>query len=318
MKNLKKIVPILMVLCALIFWSSCKSKKEVNASSPINEDKNWQPTENSLLWEIKKPGKQTSYIFGTVHLIPAEQYFMPDTLAQILTAVDAIYFEIDMDEMTDMSAQFAMLGKIMMEGGTSLEDLLSPEDYQLVVNHIEGMGMPMFLMKKVKPMFLTMLLDLSIEDLTSGSSSNDMKSYEMELNSMAEQYGKETEGLETMDYQIGLFDSIPYTSQAQMLVEAVKNKSAGIEDTTMDSLYFYYGQQNIKQLYEITSVSEFGEENTMDILLNQRNKNWIPIIGSKLQNQKILFAVGAGHLGGTQGVLALLKKEGYTLRPIFN
>ena len=53
-----------------------------------------------------------------------------------------------------------------------------------------------------------------------------------------------------------------------------------------------------------------------DLLLNTRNKNWIPVMGKMMLEQPTFFAVGAGHLGGEQGVVSLLRKEGYTVKPI--
>ncbi len=310
---------LLLLFSLVLFWTSCKSKKELSSNNAAAATQQWEPNSNSLLWEITKAGKPASFIFGTVHMIPSEDYFLPDTLEKIIADVDAVYFEIDMDEMSDIGAQLGMLSSIMMTDGTSIEDLMSPADYKLVNERFESLGLPMFFLKKIKPMFLMMLLEFSPEELDQGVNVSDMKSYEMELNEIAQKYNKPTEGLETMSYQIGLFDSIPYTAQATMLVDAVKNKSdGGVQNDQLDSLYHYYTQQNIKMLYEFSSSSDYGDENTMNVLLHQRNKNWIPMINSIVQEKQILIAVGAGHLGGAQGVLALLHKEGYTVRPVNN
>jgi uncharacterized protein YbaP (TraB family) len=67
-------------------------------------------------------------------------------------------------------------------------------------------------------------------------------------------------------------------------------------------------------------VSMMGEEESLggyeDLLLVTRNKNWIPVMGEMMKTQPVFFAVGAGHLGGKNGVIALLRQEGYTVVPV--
>jgi uncharacterized protein YbaP (TraB family) len=59
----------------------------------------------------------------------------------------------------------------------------------------------------------------------------------------------------------------------------------------------------------------FGEYT--DILLSDRNHNWIPVIGEEAKKRPTFFAFGAGHLGGENGVINLLRKAGFTVKPIF-
>ena len=159
-------------------------------------------------------------------------------------------------------------------------------------------------------MFLTVFAsgDMSPGDLQNG----DIKSYEMEFMKIAENSGKTIGGLETIDYQISIFDSIPYMDQANMLVESIKSTDVG--DDQMKELVDLYIGQDIAGLYKIMQ----GDENISeyeDVLLFKRNANWIPIMNQNMASNRSFFAVGAGHLGGAKGVINLLRQEGYSVKP---
>jgi uncharacterized protein len=71
-------------------------------------------------------------------------------------------------------------------------------------------------------------------------------------------------------------------------------------------------------LYGAVKASEVDMPGTEESLLSTRNENWIPVIQKESQNQSIMYAVGAAHLAGEQGVIALLRKQGYTVTAINN
>ena len=78
------------------------------------------------------------------------------------------------------------------------------------------------------------------------------------------------------------------------------------------------GSQQIKGLEALINDKEFGDIGDNDILLNNRNRNWVKQLKTIMKKESVFVAVGAGHLVGESGVIALLKKEGYTLTPIEN
>jgi hypothetical protein len=199
-----------------------------------------------------------------------------------------------------------------MEDGTSLKDLLNEEDYILVKEHFESKGIPFFLFERLKPMFLSSFLaeDMSPDALSSG----EMKSYEMEIYTLAEENSLETAGLETVEFQLSIFDSIPYQDQANMLVESIR--SLETEDSSYQQLIEIYKQQDIEALYNSIAAEspELGDYG--DLLINDRNKLWIAKMREVMKAGPTFFAVGAGHLGGAEGVINLLKEAGYTVLPV--
>lgn len=278
------------------------------SSSPTKEGTTSK--NNSLLWEISGNGlEQPSYLFGTIHIIPKEDYFWTDIMNEKFNTTEMLVMEIDMEN--SMMMMFSMLGSVRMKKGTSLQDLLTEEEYKLVSDYFnDEMGMPISMFDRIKPMFTSMMI---AEGGQTGM--EETMSYEMELMKKAQEREMKIDGLETVKYQMSMFDSIPYEDQAKMLVEAVK--SDGEEsDNTMDAMVELYKQQDIDGLYKLIMQEDEDMEGFEDILLITRNKNWIPKIAKMAAKKPTFFAVGAGHLPGKQGVINLLKAEGYTVTPI--
>ncbi len=297
---------LVLAIIASFFLFSCKGPKAVSQGNDVLPD--------ALLWKIEhKDMDAPSYLFGTIHMIPQDDYFTPLGLDEAFDACEKVTFEIDLDDMTDIGALAGLMGAMLMNDGTTIRDLLTREEYKEVSDYFEEMGLPMGLLGSIKPMFLSMLAELNMDP--SSLQSDDIVSYEMELYERAQASGKSVGGLETMAYQMSLFDSIPYQDQAQILLDAVR--STDLESDMFEETVALYKQQKIESMVAIAvdmEESEFGGYE--DLLLNNRNQNWIPVMKQQMEKRPVFFAVGAGHLAGEQGVIKLLRKEGYTLTPV--
>jgi uncharacterized protein len=266
----------------------------------------------ALLWQIEGDSVNTSYLFGTIHLIPVEDYFLPDGTEEAFELSERIVFEVDMNEMTDISAQIALLSRAFMPDGQRLRDLISDKDYELVKIYFDDLGLPLVMLERIKPMFLSIFAsgDLSVEDLISGS----IKSYEMEFFELAKTQEKEVGGLETMAFQISVFDSIPYEVQASMLVESIRSQDE--ESTQFQEIVDIYKSQDIDAMNEMPASDEEDVGEYEEILITDRNKNWISTMRMMMKERSVFFAIGAGHLGGYDGVVRLLQRAGYEVTPV--
>ncbi len=282
-----------------------------------------EPLPKALLWRIETPGVSTpSYLFGTIHMIGSKDFLISDSLMRVLNRVDEIYFEIDPAEMTNIAAQMSLMSKAVMRGDTTLRDLLSAEEYGRVDAHFSKLGLPMFLLNRVKPLFLSALVATEPGELAGMMGGDDadeedgggMKSYELELNEIARKAEKTIGGLETSAFQMSLFDSIPLQAQAKMLLDAI-DMPAGSEGG-LDQLAALYTSGDVDAMYAMTVSESSGLGNMEQLLIVNRNRNWIAPIKSSAAKGATLFAVGAGHLGGPEGVVRLLRAEGLTLTPI--
>ncbi len=314
---------MLNFLIYLLLWTALPLSAIDNApcAHPSAQSEN-DTLAHALLWQISHPEMdEPSYLFGTIHMIKSDDYFLPQGLLTAIDQTDEMVFEIDMAAMSDMSQMMGMMSKLTMEGDTTLKTLLSEEDYEVVANFFKEKGLPLFFLEKIKPMFLSALVGMDGDIPMGGSGMPDlgsalgdgMKSYEFELNSIAESASKNVSGLETIDFQMSIFDKISYQSQAKYLVESIHQKEGG---NTMESdIFKMYTSMNINKMAESLS-SDDDIEGMEEALLTERNINWIPLIEEQMKRKPTLFAVGAGHLGGENGVIRLLQAEGYKVTPI--
>jgi uncharacterized protein YbaP (TraB family) len=103
--------------------------------------------------------------------------------------------------------------------------------------------------------------------------------------------------------------------QAAMVMDVIQNDGSSIA-SEMKKIMVLYDDQNIDGLYQMIADEDGSMEGMNDFLLDDRNKRWIPIIEKLIAEKSTFIAVGAGHLGGPNGVIRLLEAEGYTLTPI--
>lgn len=262
--------------------------------------------EPSLLWEISGNGlKNKSYLFGTIHMIPSKDFYFSPKLDEAFGKSSKVVFEIDLKKMEDLTSILPVMMKSFMPD-QKISDLVTDEEYQLIEKFFEDKGLPMVLLERVKPMFLYALL--------SGDMFSDVTSYELQLWEKAQTQNKKTDGLETAEFQMSIFDSIPYPVQAKLLVQSIRdNQQVSKEYERMIELY---KNEEIQKLYDLIIIETKDYETFNEIMVFQRNKNWIPKIEKMIAEESVFFAVGAGHLAGKDGVIQLLKNQGYTLKPV--
>ena len=164
--------------------------------------------------------------------------------------------------------------------------------------------------QNLKPVFLESLLYPKMLPCKTTSG------VEEQLMLLAKKNKKEIKGLETMAFQASVFDSIPYEEQAKELLKTID--SIASYRHFFDTMVTVYKSQQLDEIEKMFSKSEFGMADNQDILLNKRNENWVKQLKTIMKNETVFIAVGAGHLVGEKGLIALLRKEGYVLRPIEN
>jgi len=267
-------------------------------------------TAHTLLWRISgKDLKKPSYLFGTMHILCADDASLSDSLKAVIAGCDKVYFEINLGDMTGM---LSAMKYMQMNDSQKLSDLLSPAEYGRVKDYFarHSSALPFGMLERFKPMLISGL----IEEEGLGCQTTDG----MELQIMKElrPYHKPVDGLETVEFQAKLFDSIPYTVQAKELVSSID--SAEQNKKMSQDLAELYKKQDLDKIDELSRKEDQGMDKYMDLLLYDRNRKWARILPGLLSGQSLLIAVGAAHLPGENGVLNLLRKEGYTVSPVKN
>ncbi|AYQ32132.1 TraB/GumN family protein [Runella sp. SP2] len=262
--------------------------------------------EKSLLWEVSGNGlAKPSYVYGTIHMICPKDYLMTDSTKSVFGRAEQVYLELDMDDPTIMTK---MMQTSMLTNGKKLKDYLSEDDYAVLDNYFkERLKMSLAMYNGLKPFTVMSMIYMTFLDCQP-------QSYELMFTQMATNAKKELLGLETVEFQMGVFDQIPYEKQAALLVDMVRKKEESSKE--FEKMVALYKAQDLEALVKLMDDSNWDFNGYEDILLANRNANWIPIMEKAMQAKSSFFAVGAGHLGGEKGVLSLLKKKGYSVKPI--
>jgi uncharacterized protein len=278
----------------LVFLAGCKTSE----SAAVKSD-------NSLLWKIEgKNLKTPSYLLGTIHILPQKDFFLSEAMKQALASTQQVVLELDMD---DPAMGMNMLQNASMSDGSTLDKLLSAEDYQkldVLVKKSTGVGVEVF--NKWQPMLVASVAMQQMMD-------NQIASYEMTLVRMAQEAQKEVKGLESIQEQTEAIATIPFPQQAKYLSEMLNDFDK--QKALFGKMVELYKSQNINALLDYM-VEESGGIDFSTVLLNQRNHKWIPKIGSIASEKSTFFAVGAGHLPGKDGVLTLLRKAGFRVTAV--
>lgn len=258
--------------------------------------------DKSLLWKVTGNGlTKPSYLFGTIHLVCKTDYVWTPTMASSFDKAEKICLEMDLD---DMNVMMAATSGLIDKTGKKLSSYFTKEQYALVRMYAkDSLGIDMSLIEMMKPVALQTLM------ATRSSTCEDAVSYEDNLMKGAQKADKEVLGLESPEDQLKALESIPLDSVLKGVMETVEHK--GVTDTKeYDQLIAAYKKQDIAALYKmIMETGEFG--NATNVLVDDRNKKWIGVMKGMMAQNTVFFAVGAGHLWGQNGVISLLKKQGY-------
>ncbi len=290
-----------LIVPLLLLFQSCKSQQEITLPSNDNN--------NTLLWEISGKGLQKpSYLFGTFHMMCKDDILFSKNLSDALTASEEVYFEMDLD---DASNTLGALFFMNMKEGKTLKDLYTPEEFNRLNTYFkDSLATSLTTFQKMKPAFLEAFLFPKMMPC------KEMSGVEQELMKIARKQQKEIKGFETIAFQASVFDSIPYADQARSLLNSID--SIHQYKVYFDTMMTVYKNQELDSIEALFNNTSFGIKDGLDILLDKRNRNWVDQLKTILTANNVFIAVGAGHLVGKKGLIALLKEEGYTLRPINN
>jgi uncharacterized protein len=263
--------------------------------------------ESALLWQITNDTIQdTSYIFGTMHMIEKQYYIFPDTLDSIVCNVDVMIMEI-----AGTPNPMEMLKYVMLPEGSIWDYFNDAQEDTLLTWIAENAKFPV---ETAKPTFDKMKPFVLIQLTAMNQFTGETESYEANFTSLAESNNIEMVGLETIAMQMKIFDDLTMEEQAEMVMASIRDEEkSALELKKMQEIYY---NQQIDSLYMLVheeggTISEKENE-----FLSNRNKNWIPLIIDQIGTKSAFIAVGAAHLGGPDGVIRLLEQKGFTLTPI--
>jgi uncharacterized protein YbaP (TraB family) len=263
---------------------------------------------HGLLWEVSKPGKPSSYLFGTIHSEAPEVVKFARPVKEAFDASRSVILEMLMDMDAMMYSSTAML----MMDGRSLSDLTGRRLFTQAAAAIKSRGIPEVVLERMKPWAVAVTLSMPAPET---GQVMDVILYQEAL-----QDGKQVYGLETVREQLDVFELMSEEDQVELLKDA--RASFPEIDAMHAELLAAYRQRDLAGLMAINEASmQAGNqrlaEDFQQRLISDRNFRMYERMQQYLQQGKAFVAVGALHLPGQDGLLQLLEQGGYTIRRVY-
>lgn len=258
------------------------------------------------VWQASKDGSAV-FLGGTMHLLRSRDYPLPEAFETAYQASDRLFFEIDQSQMMDMSVQARMMQQLTYQDGRTLQSVLDENTYAALAAHAESAGLPMAMMQKFKPGLLLSTLSM-IEFQRHGFTPQGVDAY---FSTRAMGDGKTRGELETIDQQIALLAGMGEGYESEFVAYTLSDlKTVGEAIEELLSAWRAGDRETLAAKFINPMLEEAPE--LYDTMLVARNNNWMPQIEAMFDEPGTEFVlVGAAHLVGEHGLLAMLSERGY-------
>lgn len=266
-----------------------------------------QDRKQHFLWKVEASNGAVAYLLGSLHVLTPEYYPLSPEINQAFAASKTLVEEVDFDEMADPAQIMNALGKAMLTGGQTLQQLVGADTYAEVVKRAEKSGLPMMALQRMKPWMVA--ITLMAPTLQAAGFRADL-GVDKHFFDRAKEGGLKRQALETVQYQLDRFDQMAPKLQEEMLKSTLKDVDTQVANVATMARQWAAG--DVKSLEKDLLVAFDESRELYDRLLVERNNNWIAHVDTCLKdNAGCFIVVGAAHLVGPDGLPTLLAKKGH-------
>lgn len=299
---MRKIKALLAPLAALALLGPAATAQQSHPT-PIKVEAVPAPAlAKPALWKISD-ADTTIYLFGTIHLLPEGIDWYHGPIATAFAQSGQLVTEIP--EVNQGETVSLMLKHGTLPAGQSLRKLMNAEEKTKYEAAMTGLGLPPAAFDRYKPWFAAMALAILPLQRKGYALDNGV---EAQLDKRNKALGRSRIGLETLDFQLGIFNGFPPDVQKTYLfgvIDALPNITQEI-----DKMVNSWSKGDAEAL-ALTLNTETDDPALYEALLTGRNRNWAAWIDQRLDQPGTIFiAVGAGHLGGKGSVQDFLDDRG--------
>ena len=260
-----------------------------------------------LLWKVTKDNdEKPSYLFGTIHIVPEKQFVVWPVVDSAFHASSTLVMEMDLEMSASEMLQAAK--QMSLPESKTLEAYIPKEKFERIrtycIDSLAWKKRKFNRYSRMKPFFFSSLV-LSAQ-------LGKVKGYEQYFSSQAKRKKIPVLGLETLQQQMEALDAISIEEQAVALDESIVSGRA-----EYDNMLKVYLNRDLETLGKQMAENDEMMDGFSAELLTKRNKNWVPLLQKWMSEEPIFVAVGAGHLPGEDGLINLLKSEGYRVEPLY-
>jgi uncharacterized protein YbaP (TraB family) len=267
--------------------------------------------EKSFLWRVSS-GPNSVYLLGSIHFLKKENYPLKKNIEEVFDKSKKLVLEIDLQTEDREKTQQLTMMKAMRQDGATLQESVSSETYNLTEQKARELGIDLRPLNPLKTWFVALTLSvLKLQKL--GFDPN--YGVDRYLAERAKATGKSMAGLETLEFQLGIFDQLSPKEQESMLRETLHDMD--LFDKSADSIVQAWLKGDTTGIEEaiLSGMRQYPE--IYPKLILERNRRWVPQIEQMIKGgENALIVVGAAHLVGKDGVVELLKQRGYTVEQL--
>jgi uncharacterized protein YbaP (TraB family) len=280
------------------------------ASTPALADHHAAPqtatvAKGPALWKVADEDT-TIYLFGTVHVLPKGLEWYDTAIATAFDSSQTLVTELPMDQASEAALAQLTQTKGLLPAGTTLRSLLNAEQTTKYSAAMAKIGIPAEAFDPLKPWLAGLTLSI-LPLMQQGYDAN--SGVEKVLLAKAE--GKTKDALETVEFQLGIFDGMSQDAQIAFMVEV----ATGIDEVKpmLDRMVAEWAEGDADSLAAVLNEG-MNDPAVAEALLYKRNANWAEWVNTRLDTPgRVFVAVGAGHLAGPQSVQDYLAQKGITV-----
>ncbi|MEP3435550.1 MAG: TraB/GumN family protein [Hoeflea sp.] len=281
-------------------------------------------TENGqgLLWKVSKPGRDPSWLFGTMHVTDPRVTKLPAAAQSAFDTAETVVIET-VDVLDPAKAQAALLSNpelTMFTDGSTLTSRLNEDDAKLVEAELSRRGIPLALVSRMKPWMIAGMMAMPPCEMARKADGADF--LDIKIANTAKAEGKQLLGLESIGEQLSAMADLPIEFHIRGLVETIK--LADLMPDIMATMTELYLDGDIALIMPVIMASgPDGAEDEIDgyaefeeRIVTMRNRVMADRASPILDKGNAFIAVGALHLPGREGLVALLRDAGYTVSAV--
>jgi uncharacterized protein YbaP (TraB family) len=265
----------------------------------------------ATLWKVKGD-HNTMYLLGSIHVLSKHAYPLKPALERAFDDASQVVFEIDLTQFTPTSFRQEFKRTALYPSGQSLSKKLSPGTIELLKSVLPDYGLTLDKVERFKPWFLAEWLSSRALEMAGFS---DQLGVDFYFYHKAKAAGKPVLGLETLRDQAQIFDSFNDQESELYLVSTISGLPAYA--VMVGRLVDAWKNGDVGLLDQLLNQDKRSDPTTHDVLFSKRNSKWMPEIERFAhESGNYLIIVGAGHLVGDDGVVAQLKRAGYSVQQL--
>jgi uncharacterized protein YbaP (TraB family) len=258
-------------------------------------------------WRVSGRNGGEVTLLGSMHVLRPSDHPLPPAVDGLIERAQSIVMELDLDDVDAAAQQRVILGTAMLPPGTVLADVVDADVYGLVQQVAGDLGIDLTLLERFEPWFLAVtLLDQGMRKFGFQAE----RGVEQYVLTQAQRTGKDIVGLESLEFQIGIFDSLPPPQQQAMLEQTLAELDEA--QTALSAMVDAWRDGELESLSS-ELLDDFDDfPGLYETLVTKRNAAWVPLLERMLADgQRHLVVVGALHLVGPDNVIDMLRERGH-------